>query len=90
MGEVDGLSLILTLSYFATDGQSVSQSVLVFSPSETHDHILCMVKTGRTGQYCNRSLSLSVLVTYVRLYEGRLESSGTHLINQNRNFMEVR
>jgi hypothetical protein len=65
-------------SYFATDGQSVSQSVgqsvLALRTSRTHDQILAVVKTvvvlllwgvfpgGRTGLSCNRSQSLSVLV----------------------------
>jgi hypothetical protein len=34
-----------SLSYFATDGLSVSQTVLALSPSGTHDHILAVVKT---------------------------------------------
>jgi len=58
------------MSYFATDGQSVSQSVspsvLTLSPSGTHGQILAVVKTGavllswgvRTGLSCNRSQSL--------------------------------
>jgi hypothetical protein len=60
-------------SYFATNdrsiGRSVSQYVLVLSPSGTHDQILAVVKTvavlfvGRTGLLCNRSEPLSVLAS---------------------------
>jgi len=67
----------LSLSYFATDGQSVH---LVIEPSETHDQILAVVKTvavllswgiltdKKEGLSCNRSQFLSELVIYVRFY----------------------
>jgi len=34
----------MILSYFATDSQSVSQSVLALRPSGTHDQILAVVR----------------------------------------------
>jgi hypothetical protein len=65
--------------YFATDRQSVSQSVLALSPSGTYDQILAVVKTfavlllswgtlpgRRTGLYCNRSLSVLEIFTNVQ------------------------
>jgi hypothetical protein len=39
------MCLSLGLSYFATDVQSVSLSVLALSPSGTHDQILSVGKT---------------------------------------------
>jgi hypothetical protein len=43
--ETNGHSASQSQSYFATDCQSVSQSVLALSHSETHDQILAVVKT---------------------------------------------
>jgi hypothetical protein len=36
--------LWLSLSYFATDSQSVSQSILALSPSGTHDQVLPVIR----------------------------------------------
>jgi hypothetical protein len=67
-------------NYFATDGQSVSQSILALSPSETHDQILVVVGQLRfclswgvlshdgTNLSRNKTQSLSMLAKYTYVH----------------------